>query len=50
MNTILTPGTLGVLPRYAISGALNNGEGGTLVDIDALEFVESLEGDAAGNL
>jgi len=39
-------------PRYAINGELNNGEGegGTLVDIDGLEFVESLKGEAAGNL
>ena len=31
---------------------LNNseGEGGTLIDIDMLELVESLKGEAAGNL
>jgi len=39
-------------PRYAINGELNSGEGegGTLVDIEILEMVESLKGEAVGSL
>lgn len=48
----LLPALWECFPRYAINGELNNGEGegGTLVDIDILELVESLKGEAVGNL
>ena len=39
MNTVLTPNTLRMLPRYyAINGELNSGDGdgGTLVDAETL--------------
>ena len=48
---MLTSNALKCFPPYAIDGEFNNGDddGSTFGDVDTLELVESLIGEAVGN-